>query len=116
LLILKNTEGNKYQFIIAEVKLGNNKELEGDVAIQLNGYISHLSQYFQEYKTCYEKQYRQKKELGLILIPAISQIDIIKPVSGIILVGGYSGLAKSKIAKLTASYPNIKVKHFVNEI
>ena len=116
LLALKKIENHKYQFLIVEVKLGNNKELEGNVATQLNGYISHLSQHFKEYKTCYEKHYKQKKELGLISIPAISQIDIIEPVSGIILVGGYSGLAKSKIAKLKESYPHIKVKRFVNEI
>lgn len=116
LLALKQVEGNKYTFLVSEVKLGNNKELKSDVVDQLNGYLKHIKANFKSYKECYEIQYQQKKELGLFNIPNFKDIEIIEPVEGIIIVGGYSGLAKSQIEELKKNNPDIRIKHFTYEI
>ena len=110
LLALKKVEGNKYQFLILEVKLGNNKELKGQVDEQLRGYVNHVKKHFSFYKDCYEKQFNQKVELGLIERP--KWIDIIEPVSGKVLVGGYSGIADPIIDVLRKTYPSLDIKHF----
>jgi len=116
LLALKQIEENKYQFLVMEVKLGNNPELKNKVASQLDGYLKHIQAKFYDYKKCYEKQFEQKRELGLIKKPAINKINIIEPVEGIILVGGYSGIAFKQINELKATYPHLKIKQFTNEI
>ena len=116
LLALKQSEGNKYTFLISEVKLGNNKELKNKVASQLNGYLRHLTKYFTDYKKCYETQFEQKIELGLINISNINKIEIIEPVEGIIIVGGYSGIAKNQISALINTFPHLNVKHFTNAL
>jgi hypothetical protein len=115
LLALKKINGNNYQFLVCEVKLGNNKELKNKVASQLNGYIVHIKNYFNDYKYCYEKQFSQKKEFGL-LNSSFNNINIIEPVFGIILVGSYSKMAESQIIELQKSYPLIQVKKFSNEM
>jgi len=61
LLALKQTQGSQYQFMILEVKMGNNPELKDKVASQVSDYISHIDENFLAYKSCYEKQYSQKK-------------------------------------------------------
>ena len=101
--------------MVCEVKLGNNKELKKKVAAQLNGYIIHIKKYFAEYKHCYEKQFQQKKEFGLIN-PSFKNINIIEPVSGIIIVGSYSKMAESQIIQLNKLYPFIQVKKFANKM
>ena len=116
LLALKQIEGNKYKFIVSEVKLGNNRELKNKVASQLDGYVKHIKKYFTDYKQCYEIHFEQKKELSLIKIPASNKIEIVEPVEGIILVGGYSGIAKNQISELDATFPHLEVKQFTNEI
>ena len=116
LLGLKQIEGNQYQFLVMEVKLGNNPELKSKVASQLDGYVKHIDANFSDYKKCYEKHFEQKRELGLIKKPAISNINIVKSVEGIILVGGYSGIAIKQINELKSTYPHLDVKQFTNEI
>ncbi|MBI9037821.1 MAG: hypothetical protein JEY97_06775 [Bacteroidales bacterium] len=116
LLALKQIEGNKYKFLVSEVKLGNNKELKNKVASQLDKYLKHVKTNFIDYKKCYEIQFTQKKELGLIEIPTINKIEIIKPVEGIIIVGGYSGIAKKQMSELRAAFPNLIIKQFTNEL
>lgn len=116
LLALRQVEGNKYKFLVSEVKLGNNKELKNKVASQLDDYLKHIKTNFTDYKKCYEIQFSQKKELGLIKIPASNKIEIIEPVEGIILVGGYSGIAKKQISELRTTFPHLKIKQFTNEI
>ena len=115
LLALKQVEGNKYKFLVAEVKLGNNTELRNKVASQLDNYLKHIAINFTDYKKCYEIQFEQKKELGLIKIPSSNKIDIIEPVEGIILVGGYSGIAIKQIKELRKTFPHLVVKQFTNE-
>jgi len=116
LLALKQVDGNKYSFLVSEVKLGNNPELKSEVASQLQTYIDHINKDFSEYKKCYEIQYEQKKRLGLITNPIYTAIDIVQPTEGIIIVGGYSGIAKSQIQQLTDNYPHLTVKHFTYEL
>ena len=65
LLALKKVKDNEYNFVILEVKLGNNKELAGKVANQLDAYVKHIDANFQEWKDSYEKTYSQMREAGL---------------------------------------------------
>ena len=118
LLALKQIKANTdvYQFLVCEVKLGNNSELKNNVASQLNGYVSHIDNNFQDYKKCYEKQYKQKKELGLFDEPKFNHIEIVQPVKGLIIVGGYSGIAKDQIKTLMKNYSNLSVKPIFYEL
>jgi len=104
---------NEYGFCVIEVKLGNNPQLKDEVANQLNDYVSHIEKYFDDYRDCYEKQYEQKRELGLIIGPKYNSIKIARPVKGLIVVVGYSGIAKTQIAQLKSKYPILDVKSFV---
>ena len=114
LLALKRNHAGKYQFCILEVKLGNNAELKERVFTQLSGYIGRITKNFQEYKECYEKNVLQKQGLGLL--PGNNKVDIVEGVLGVVIVGGYSGLAKKSIAELKMRHPGIKVLHIINEI
>ncbi len=114
LLALYQAEKNKneYSFCVIEVKLGNNPELKDDVADQLDGYVSHIDKNFNDYKDCYEKQYEQKRELGLIISPKYNSIKIVHPVKGLIVVVGYSGIAKTQIAQLKSKHQGVQVEIF----
>jgi len=105
---------NEYSFCVIEVKLGNNPELKNEVANQLDEYVSHIEKNFNDYKDCYEKQYEQKRELGLIIGPKYNSIKIVRIVKGLIVVVGYSGIAKAQIAQLKSKYPGLRVKSFIN--
>lgn len=110
LLALQRVDGNKYNFLVIEMKLGRNRDLnindnnKNNVVYQLNRYTDYIDKYFDDFKICYEKNYEQKKELGLIKTPDYRNVDIVKPVKGIVLVVGYSGIAKSKIEALEKKY------------
>ncbi|MBN2221699.1 MAG: hypothetical protein JW708_05770 [Vallitaleaceae bacterium] len=116
LLALRQHHGNTYQFVIIEVKMGNNPELKDSVARQLNGYVTHVEKYFPDYKMCYEKHYKQKKELELIKKPDWNEIEIIPDVQGIVIVGGYSQIAQERIDELTKNYPKLWVKRFAYDL
>lgn len=116
LLALKQVKENQYKFVVAEVKMGKNPELKSKVVSQLNGYVNHIADNFDNYKKCYEKHFEQKRELGLIKNPKFDNIKIIKPVEGIVLVGGYSRIAIEQINELKSTYPHIAVRQFTNEI
>ena len=109
LLALLRQKGNKYRFMAIEVKLGNNSELSEDVAAQLQRYVTHMEEAFGDYRTCYEKNYEQKRQLGLIPAGLPDSIEIIDGVLGLIAVGGYSGQAKEQISNLRKKYQDIKV-------
>ncbi len=112
LLTLKQIQGEKYQFLVLEVKIGNNTELKAQVAHQLRTYIRHVDDHFQGYKYCYEKQYVQKKKIGIIEEPAWDEIEITPGASGMIAVGGYSGIAEEQIEILKKNYPELIVQLF----
>ncbi|MBF0504842.1 MAG: hypothetical protein HQL14_07040 [Candidatus Omnitrophica bacterium] len=114
LLAIKRNNSGKYQFCVLEVKLGNNLELKGEVFTQLGGYIERIKNNFQQYKECYEINVFQKQGLGLL--PEGLKIDIVEGVLGVVVVGGYSGLAEQSIRELKAQHPDIRVLHIKNEI
>ena len=116
LLALKQVNGNKFKIVLLEVKLGNNNELRGKVAEQLEGYVNHVKDHFDDYKECYEKHYKQKKELGLFEKPEYKEIEIVEPVEGMIVVGGYSGMAVDRIKILEKKYPHLDIKPFKHEL
>jgi spore coat protein CotF len=116
LLALKQIESNRYCFFVIEVKLGNNPELRGKVNRQLQDYINHIEKYFSAYQRCYEKQFEQKRKLGLINFPSFETIKIERPVKGIVVVGGYSKIAQNSIADLNKQFPNLEVKQFEYKI
>jgi len=116
LLALKQVEAENFQLLVCEVKLGNNPELKNKVASQLNDYLSHINNNFKAYKDCYEKQYAQKKALGLFDFPTFINIKIVPPAEGLIIVGGYSGIAKDHIKALKKDYRNLSVKPFFHEL
>lgn len=112
LLALKQHQGNQYQFLVIEAKMGNNPELKKKVAQQLNTYVNHIDENFQAYKACYEKHYWQKKVMGLIELPEWEKIEIVRDVQGLIAVGGYSHIAKEQIENLKADYSKVRVQLF----
>lgn len=111
LLALKNLDENRYGFVVVEVKLGKNNELKEKVAGQLAHYIDHIMLHLNDYAECYEKNYQQKKELGLLSIPFDSIIIDRKKVEGLVVVGGYSNIADEYILTLNKNY-SIKPKRF----
>src|SRR3972149_7083390 len=119
LLALRQIMGNDYQFCVVEVKLGNNPELQGDVIKQLKGYVDRISVNFDDYKYCYELNFKQKQGLGLYesqdKIKSL-KINIINGVSGIIVVSGYSGIAKKRIEELRQKSPDINILPLWNKI
>ncbi len=114
LLALKKKHGSDYQFCVLEVKLGNNPELECDVISQLKGYVSRIVNHFDDYKNCYEQNFIQKRELGLIDKP--SEIKILRDVIGAVVVLGYSGIAKQSIKELNQKDPSVKVIQLSNRL
>ena len=114
LLALKKVKDNEYNFVILEVKLGNNKELAGKVANQLDAYVKHIDADFQDWKDSYEKTYSQMREAGLFGGTFNSTIKISKPVQGLVVVGGYSGIAAGYMANLKTVNSSLLVKQFRN--
>lgn len=114
LLALRRITDGEYGFLVIEVKLGNNKELKGDVVEQLHSYIDHIKseESFSQWKECYEKVYSQMKELGLLQGPDC--LEISRNIQGIVLVGQYSGLAKENIERLRQSHPELQIRPLVN--
>lgn len=125
LLSLKRKNGGDYQFCILEIKLGNNQELEGieiaqddrkkkGVNKQIAEYIERIENNFDDYKACYEKNLEQKEMFGLIKRP--KGFRIVPGVLGIVVVMGYSGMAKAKIRELKKKDPSIKVIQLSNRL
>lgn len=110
LLALKQVESRKFGFLVIEVKLGNSPELREKVAEQLEFYVSHIMNQFNEYKYCYEKNYCQQKKLGLFTRPPYEQIEIVPEISGYVVVVGYSGVAQEQINNLKRLHPGLSVK------
>ena len=81
---------------------------------QLKGYVSRIEDHINDYKNCYEQNFKQKKELGLIDKPA--DINIVKGVVGAVVVMGYSGLAQKSIKQLKRKDPSITVIQLSNRL
>jgi len=104
LLALRRDSVDKpFHFLVIEVKLGRNPELRDKVGRQLNGYVDHIRKYMKDYVTCYKKNYRQKKELGLFDPGLPNEVEIDedeKTVEGLIVPCGYSQLAEQALGNL----------------
>ncbi len=106
LLALRRAETGLYHFVVFEIKLGRNPELREKAGRQVSTYVTHIGQHIGDYAYCYEKNYEQKRQLGLFDSAPIAMPDRIqigqKPddVEGIVVAGGYSQLAKKNIEKL----------------
>jgi hypothetical protein len=119
LLALVKKEGTDYQFCVIEVKLGNNPEPRENIVRQLRGYIRLIEDNFNEYKRCYEKNFKQKKELGLFdknQYVRNLDINIVSGVSHALVIIGYSGLAEIMIKKLKEIDPSIRICQLKNII
>lgn len=110
LLGLRQAKGNHFCFEVIEVKLGNNKELAYDVGGQLTRYIKHIKSKIKSWAYSYKEMYRQMKMLGLFEQCPWDDIEIDQIVDGIIVVGGYSGIARESIKNLTKHYSQLKQK------
>lgn len=108
LLALKKTNSGKYTFVVLEVKLGNNKDLEGKVVGQIIDYMNSIRNNIKSFKKCYETNYAQKKEIGLFPDYFPNSITIDDKVDGKIVVGLYSKIGEQYINKLTKKYPEWK--------
>ena len=106
LLALRRAEAGQYDFVVFEIKLGRNPELREKAGIQVSTYISHIREHIRDYADCYEKNYEQKRQLGLFDTAPIAMPDRIRiarepdGVEGIVAAGGYSRLATTNIEKL----------------
>jgi len=116
LLALKRTQGNHFSFVVIEVKLGNNRELAGAVGKQLNGYIHHIESHIEEWACSYRETYRQMKLLKILEPQRWDEIEIDRKVEGLVVVSGYSGIARESIRQLQNSYPEIAVRFIKNRI
>ena len=56
--------------------------------------------------------YEQKCQIGILNARNFLSIEIEKPVKGVVVVGGYSLLAKKSIANLETVFPELQVKQF----
>ena len=116
LLGLRQAKGNHFCFEVIEVKLGNNKELAYDVGEQLTRYIKHIESNIKSWTYSYKEMYRQMKMLGLFKQCPWDDIEIDLIVDGIIVIGGYSGIAKESIKNLRKHYPKLKINLIENRL
>lgn len=118
LLALNKTPNGTYKFVVLEVKLGNDPELCDEVASQLNRYVEAIKGNIQEFKKCYELNYKQKKDLGLFPDTFPKTISICEEVAGQIVVGFYSQRGRQQIAELLNKHPELDrdVIHFINKL
>ena len=120
LLAVQRSEMGKYYLVVFEIKLGRNPELRGKAGKQVSDYVKHIREHIDDYAFCYQKNYEQKKQLGLFdnadgPMPDSILIDCDKnSVEGVVVAGGYSQLAKENIKQLHSVIEkngwNIKVK------
>lgn len=116
LLVLRQNKANQFYFEIIEVKLGNNKELAFDVGRQIERYISHIKTNINGWINCYEAVFKQMRRLKLFDYLPWEEIKIGPEVSGLIVVGGYSGIAKASLQSLKNHYPELRVKPLENKL
>jgi len=91
-----------------EVKLGNNPELSGEVATQLNRYVQAITRNIKDFVDCYETNYQQKYLLGLFPStgwPAAIRID--GAVEARVVVGSYSGIGRQQVKRLLKTHPEL---------
>jgi hypothetical protein len=115
LLALQRVRGDQYRLLPMEVKLGNNPELSGDVGDQLERYVRRIETRFEAYKQCYEAVYEQLRSLGLIEAGP-NRVEIVPGVTGVVVVGGYNGIAEKSLKQLHKKHPGVRVSQVRNHI
>ncbi len=116
LLALRQVFTNRYQFLVVEVKMGKNPDLGGAVLDQVKNYMDHIKNHITDWSKAYQETYRQMKILGLFETPEYSEIEIAPGVLGLIAVGGYSGLASSRVDVLKTKQSDVEIKQLVNKL
>lgn len=116
LLALRQNKDNHFCFEVIEVKLGNNKELAQEVGEQLSRYIQHIKSNVNDWIYCYKEVYRQMRILKLLDDLPWERIEIGQEVKGLVVVGGYSGIAKESIRNLKKQYPKLQIKLIENKL
>lgn len=96
--------------------IGYNKELAYDVGQQLEYYIRYIESNIENWIYSYQETYQQMKKLKLFDNQPWEEIKIEAEVKGIIVVGGYSGIAKESIRKLKKHYPELVIKLMENKL
>jgi len=107
---------NKYSFLLIEIKTGRNPELKKDAGSQLSGYLKHINSHFNEWKSSYERNYEQIKGVNIFDNPKFQKINIVNDTKGLILVFGYSGIAKQQLVELSKSYPGLAYNQITSEL
>jgi len=100
LLALKRDPTTEFHFVVIEVKLGRNPELCEKAGEQVSNYVRHIRKNMKDYIDCYQRNYSQKKELGLFSEDMPDSIKInsdLASVEGIVVAIGYSQLAQKNI-------------------
>jgi len=103
LLAIKRDSTNEFHFVVIELKLGRNAELRGKAGKQVSDYVTHIKQNMADYIKCYQRNYCQKKQLGLFDDEMPDNISInadIDSVEGIVVACGYSQIASENITSL----------------
>lgn len=87
------------------------------MADQLNDYVDHIREKIDDYVVCDRQNYAQKYELGLMKFDgAKSSIEIESFVEGVVVVGGYSGIAGKYVKELKSKHPDIEVLEMRNSL
>ena len=74
----------------------------------MNDYVDHIREKIDDYVVCYRQNYAQKYELGLMKFDgATSSIEIESFVEGVVVVGGYIGIAGKYVTELKSNHPDI---------
>jgi hypothetical protein len=109
LLALKRDLDDKYHFVSIELKLGRNPDLEEDAGAKVSHYIEHIREHIGDYSSCYEKNYCQKKHLGLFDEKLPESIVInrdLAGIKGIVISSSYSQIATVNIKSLREAIKN----------
>ncbi len=122
LALSQRNPGDDFHFVVMELKLGRNKELEDKVAKQLQEYITRIGTHIHDYADCYELNYRQKWDMGLMepyspTAPPPEHMKIDRrpeSVEGLVVVAGYSQVGLKAILKLKERHPDVRVLPLTN--
>lgn len=109
--LARRTDADKFQFAVIELKLATNKDLP-KVADQLRGYVSRVKESVESYARCYELNYQQKRQLGLLpaFLPDTIAIETNpNSVVGAVAVGGNTHDVNRATQQLKDSHPDLKV-------
>lgn len=115
LALVREDASTCFRFLILELKLGRNKELESHVALQLEDYVRRVREHIGDFVACYQKNYEQKRAMAILgaHLPERITIDPTPDsVSGMILVGGYSQIGDEAVARLREAAPDVRVHQF----